>query len=426
VPSPSWGLSTRSYAHHSSRVNFWVCSRKGDKPGRPSRERLHPQGWVRRPPGTMYVYAHEAGNGDRRAADVLARVHGRSMNLSAPSSLLGRVHPLSQTGSAHYHSPPMFSVQAIPGVPAAELSVVECTQAPPPRAPGYGAAGFKVRVEFADVQARQDGLQTLLQTVEAIERILRTHRNDLVGAYREQVTGYELTKCLIFRQFEELATILRMTYKGMQSFRLELWGLARNSSSLVEIVATEEEIKINIQVIYEWLYHLCELITNAKGGQVRSLVSKSIWQRVKFHCKFRNYLVTHVGGTELFPPKGLPFAADFDSCWLEAHTHFPSEDAFKRLEDLLATLLGMQASMERDLMAFAAGCRQLFDAINERPSDLRQPLSGSRTMADLDYFIKHYGAVSASPLALAGDIRDLATELLPRLRASTDVTTSEG
>lgn len=253
-------------------------------------------------------------------------------------------------------------------------------------------------------------LERLLSAIDGIERTLQEHRNHFVTAYSKEVSGTELRNCMIFSNLEELATIFRTTHKSIQTFSVALYKYPKDVQDFDALMLTQNEIKVNIQVIYEWLYHLKELLEHYKD----LLTGNDLWLRMQLHCKFRNHIITHPS-ISLFPRKGMPFSERYDDVWLEAHTYFPTDQAFQELECLLFGLLGAHVSRQpNEVTGFAVGCSQLFDTIHERPSELVKQLGPF--MGKLDAFILKWGAVSASPLTLAEHVRSLTNVLLPRLR----------
>jgi hypothetical protein len=269
--------------------------------------------------------------------------------------------------------------------------------------------------------------ERLRGAIEVTTEVLRQHGNSFGNALHQQVIDAALRrKCTIYRQFVDLVTILRMASRCMedslQAVEPAVWESAPGPIDRQAAMEVQDEFLIVLQVIYEWLYHLkFQIDKECEHSGVNLLPQDSVaWIRLSLHCSVRHHLVTHSPSYKFLHREKLVAyggeGQDTSACFL-AISHQREDDLTAALDALLILMFG-PSSFPKDgwtvrVSWCIAACLKIFAGVYEEPSTLIQPLQAYQSK--LKDFIEKFGAVSAEPVILAEDIRDLAVVVVPVL-----------
>jgi len=263
-----------------------------------------------------------------------------------------------------------------------------------------------------------------LQSILNIKAIMETHRSKFAieskGLVPERL---DLLKRLIFSEISEIITILFMTYKDMndlyqvqermKELRKQLpSGTIDNKSptgkefisAINQHMEITSELTVHIKTIYEWLYHLAELIESHQ--KTRSLIPDRVWRILQSHCEFRNKLITHKKGIQTYLMSGIRFSGNVDKVELIMMSLSPPESAIKELDKLFSQYSENLTNEEANEINFYERCGILYRNLDKFTGDQR---------AKIVAFIQKYGTISANPPDIAEFIKDLVGELIPNI-----------
>ncbi|MEM2488027.1 MAG: hypothetical protein QXR44_05490 [Thermoproteota archaeon] len=234
---------------------------------------------------------------------------------------------------------------------------------------------------------------------------------------------HNILRELIIRELSEILIILLMIHKSMNSFYIvhekimkmtdeKIGEKSLTEEEFLTIRKATEELIILIKVLYEWLYHLKELIEN--NEKLRSSVPKKLWKKLKAHCDVRNKLITHKEKTQTYLTSFMRFSPrpDIDRFEVLMMPIFPPESAVKELDRLFSECSNELTPEEAREVNFYERCGILYRNLDKFTDE-----QGRKVVA----FIQKYGTILANPPETAELIRDLAITLVPKLASYKDI-----
>lgn len=266
-----------------------------------------------------------------------------------------------------------------------------------------------------------------VQLVTDIEKIIDTHRTRLAAHItKPSRPRIVILKNLIFYEISDIVIILKMICRRMQELRLlderimelrkrvPLGTVDRSTpegdqfcSAATRQHEATSELEIHIKTIYEWLYHVRDLIRS--HCPIHSLVESTYWNKLESHCEFRNKLVAHKKGMQVITMGGMRYSArDFDA-EIVLMPFAPPASAVKELSPLFARCASILATDEANEKNFFERCKILFRNLDK--------LTNNTARGQVVSFVQRYGTISAQPIELAEFVQDLAKNLMPKLAA---------
>lgn len=271
---------------------------------------------------------------------------------------------------------------------------------------------------------RTEGRKRFLQAIADTNEVMQIQRPKLaINVTKSTPEQLGILKGLIFSETLEILTIFRAVFKSMEALRHseERMGELRGElpSGLVNgntpegsqfcSVANQhweilDEIRIWIKTLYEWLYHLRELIR--KNPRIRGLVSDPQWSKLESHCEFRSKLVTHRQDAQVHISTGITYSPRDFKVELLLTPFVPPSSALKELDSLFTQCANVLNPEEAGENNYFERCRILYDNLDKFCDQRRGQIVS---------FFERYGAISAEPVALAEFVRDLVKDFVPRL-----------
>ncbi|RMH37301.1 MAG: hypothetical protein D6690_02740 [Nitrospirae bacterium] len=139
----------------------------------------------------------------------------------------------------------------------------------------------------------------IVTAVERIRKALEMHPPLPVSEFKQNASQIKILRQLIFTELEEIVIILLMLEESRQ--RAAFYNeQTLNASTDIEpkfnllITSFHNEIKkltLHIKCLYEWLYHLQNLIRSDKT--IEQLISQEQWPRLDADCEFRGAFIAH-------------------------------------------------------------------------------------------------------------------------------------
>jgi len=263
-----------------------------------------------------------------------------------------------------------------------------------------------------------------LEAISNIEEIIKTYSTEFAVNIKMPTPGrIQLLKRLIVSEISEIVIILKMIYSNMERLgfiqekmkelqrKLPSGPVDINTSSGAEFVLIGNqynkimsELKICIKTLYEWLYHLKELIQS--HPKIISLVSDKLWQVLQSHCEFRHKLITHKKNIQAYLMGGVRYSAKDFSIELLLTPFTPSTSTLNELNRLFAQCAQTLKDQEAEEKNYFERCKILYHNLNKFTDNKRKEIVS---------FIKRYGTISAQPVKLAEFIKDMAKDLIPKL-----------
>lgn len=165
------------------------------------------------------------------------------------------------------------------------------------------------------------------------------------------------------------------------------------------------ELSLFIKSLYEWLYHLKELL------EKKDFLQQGLKNELESFCAFRRKLITHKGGSKGHGGVEVDLGGGFVYC--------------SDLDNVLLIMLPLSISYEvsNHLDNLFEQCKPELDPEHKKEENwfkkweiLSQNLPRLRAKRDdLASFIGSYGGVSASPLNIAEFFKELLKEIIPKL-----------
>lgn len=270
-----------------------------------------------------------------------------------------------------------------------------------------------------------------IQLVADIDKVMDTHRTRLAAHItKPNRPRIVILKNLIFYEISDIVIVLKMICRRMQELRLlderimelrkriSLGMVDRRTSEGDQffLAATRQheatgELEIHIKTIYEWLYHVRDLIRSHSA--IRSLVESKYWNKLESHCEFRSKLITHKKGMQVITIGGMRYSArDFDA-EIVLMPFAPPPSAMKELASLFTQCASILTADESNEKNFFERCKILFRNLDK--------LTNNKARKQVVSFVQRYGTISAQPIKLAEFVRDLAKNLMPKLAALPNV-----
>jgi len=264
-----------------------------------------------------------------------------------------------------------------------------------------------------------------IQLIAGIEKIMDTHRTSIVWpATRPTNVRSVILKNLIFSEISDLAIILDMVFRDMEELgQLDetmrgLWKIVplgkvdRSTPEGNQLVLTVgrqikamSELRIHMETIYEWLYHVKDLI-NDYPTLLSQIKNSTCWKKLKSYCEFRNRLVTHKRGMQVIPMPWARYSAMEFSTEIVLMPLVPSNSAVTRLSSLFAQCASIFTGDEANEGNFFERCKILFRNRDKLTNNQRSQVVS---------FVEKYGTISAQSIDLAEFAQDLAGYVIPKL-----------
>lgn len=254
-----------------------------------------------------------------------------------------------------------------------------------------------------------------------IGKIIETHRLEFaVSKLKVIPKKTEILKKLILSEIKEILIILKMMYEcieNMDEIKIKRYKLRKRlPQGTIDISTPEGKKFINeymekitwlivyIKVLYEWLYHIKELLESDKN--IHSLISRPLWLKLQRYCLFRNKLVTHKKKTQVYPMEAVSFSSEWVDFKFLMTPFVPLESVVEELNILFNQCAENFPEKEATEKNFFERCRILYQNLDDLP-DNQKPKAKS--------FIGKYGTISDNPIHMVEYIRDLVKELIPKL-----------
>jgi len=264
-----------------------------------------------------------------------------------------------------------------------------------------------------------------IQLISDTEEILDTYRGGIVVHITKPIRPQIIIlKNLIFSEISDIVIILKMICRRMEELRLldertrrlqkRMPGGTVDRSTpegdeffLAAIRQNEanSELAIHMKTIYEWLYHVMDLIRSHSA--IHSLVESTCWNKLKSHCEFRNKLIAHMKGMQVITMCGMTYSPRDFYAEIVLMPFVPPACAVKELASLFARCASILAADEANEKNFFERCKILFRNLDK--------LTNNATRKQVVSFVQRYGTISAQPIELAEFVRDLAKNLMPKL-----------
>ncbi len=278
----------------------------------------------------------------------------------------------------------------------------------------------------------QQNRARFVQLVIDIEKVLGPYRTGLAAHITKPVRPrIVILKNLVFYEISEIVIILKMIRRCMEELcllgeRIEKLqkripgGMVDRSTSEGDqffLAATRQhestgELQIHIKTIYEWLYHVMDLIRS--HSTIRSLIeSSTCWNRLDSHCEFRNKLVAHKKRMQVITMSGMSYSARDFKAEIVLMPFVPPASALKEVESLFARCASILTADEANEKNFFERSKILFRNLDK--------LRNNAVRKQILSFIQRYGTTSAQLIELAKFVRDLAKNLMPKLTALPNV-----
>ena len=266
----------------------------------------------------------------------------------------------------------------------------------------------------------------LLSLIVEMKQIVDTHATEIAirassdPSIPEQI---EVRKRSLLAEIQEAVTILSMTQeviavlREVQAGMRELYpqvpaGPIDQSTDagrrFRELMTLQfkfmPRLVVLIKALYEWIYHLSELLDTP---QMQDLLTDHLRSRLQAYCAFRNKLVAHQQYAEVDRMRGMMrFSGDFSSIELMLTPFTPPGAASKELDTLFPQCSDKLTDEERKEENFFERCRILANALDRFRDDRRGRIIS---------FMERYGAISDTPIRIAQFLRDFVREVVPQL-----------
>jgi len=263
-----------------------------------------------------------------------------------------------------------------------------------------------------------------INSILEIRKIIETYRLEFkISKLKVLPEKTQILKILIWSEIFEILSILKMMYESIEKIdesnikmdklikRLPQGTINRSTSEGKElIVATNEYrektnwLKVYIKILYEWLYHLKELLES--NEKIHSLISKPLWLKLQWYCDFRNKLIAHKKNTKVYLMEGARFSSEWVDFEILMTPFTPPKSAVKELNTLFNQSAKNLPEKEATVNNFFERCRILYHNLNMLPNNQKSKVK---------YFVKKYGTISDKPIHMVEYIKDLVKELIPKL-----------
>lgn len=260
-----------------------------------------------------------------------------------------------------------------------------------------------------------------LNSILEIGKILETRRLEFAESKLKIIPKKtKILKELIFSEIQEILIILKMMYESienMDEINIKRYKLRKRLPQGTTDISTPEGkkfineymekitwLKVYIKILYEWLYHIKELLESDKN--IHSLISRPLWLKLQRYCLFRNKLVTHKEKIQVYPTEVISFSSVWVDFKILITSFVPPESVVEELNTLFnkcAENLSEKEAIEKN---FFERCRILYQNLDDLP-DNQKP--------NVKSFIGKYGTISDKPIHMVEYIRDLVKELIPKL-----------
>lgn len=279
-------------------------------------------------------------------------------------------------------------------------------------------------IRFMTRKIKITSKKKFINSVLEIRKIIETHRlESTISKPKVIPKKTEILKKLILSEIYEIITIFEMMYKSIEKIdesnikmdklrkRLPQGTIDRSTPEGKEfVVATNEYmekttwLKVYIKMLYEWLYHLKELLESNK--KIHSLISKPLWLKLQWYCEFRNKLVTHKKKAQVYLMEGARFSSEWVDFEILMTPFVPPKSAVKELNTLFNQCAENLPEKEATVNNFFERCRILYHNLDILPSNQKSKVKS---------FIEKYGTISDKPIHMVEYIKDLVKELIPKL-----------
>ncbi|MFM8552685.1 MAG: hypothetical protein ACKOCD_10345 [Nitrospiraceae bacterium] len=271
------------------------------------------------------------------------------------------------------------------------------------------------------------GENKIAMAVKKIEDVFQVCRSRITSSNltADPVRARILT-VLIFGEIEEIMTILRMLdesrdracllneelqtlQKQLPSGTVDISMEIGHNFNVVAISYFEEtaRLKIHIKTLYEWLYHLKELLDGDHA--IRQLVSPEHWSRLEAYGEVRGALIAHKTKFAGYVMSGVRYSKNLEKIELTLNAWNLSDGVAKELDVLFGQCAEVLSIEERQEANFYERCRIL--------STKQHALKGNER-ARVVAFIRKYGTFLEDPSEMAEFAAQLVEDLIPKLSAT--------
>lgn len=210
----------------------------------------------------------------------------------------------------------------------------------------------------------------------------------------------------IVSELLEIVVILKMIYKNAHRANLIISRLTKPHSKNPKNIAIEyfdlsSELRIYIKSLFEWLYHIKELLENN-----RALISVPLMLRLKTFCEFRHKLITHKRNLRIKPMGAIRFSRNSENIQLFMTSAFPSEASIKELDELFSNCTAKLTAKESTEINYHERTEILQRNLEKYEGSLR---------GEIISFMEKFGTVSINVIEIAEYITCLVKELIPKL-----------
>jgi len=263
-----------------------------------------------------------------------------------------------------------------------------------------------------------------VQSILGIEKVIDSYRSRFAMDITKSIPGQlQILKGSILSEILEIVTILQMTYNCMQNLystqermdelreKIPDGTIDQSAPGGVQYISvanqqmeTMAELRIHIKTIYEWLYHLMDLVRS--HNKIRSLVSNQYWGKLESYCEFRSKLVAHRKGLQVHTSAGMRYSAKDFNAELLLIAFNPPDSALKELASLFTRCADLLINEEAKEKNYFERCRILYHNLNRFTDNRRGQIVS---------FIERHGTISTQPIELAEFMRDFTGDLIPKL-----------
>ncbi|MBI4468778.1 MAG: hypothetical protein HY650_05575 [Acidobacteria bacterium] len=256
-----------------------------------------------------------------------------------------------------------------------------------------------------------------------IDQVLNEHRDAFaITALRPMPAQMEVIKRLTISELNEILILLKMIGRALRArgaAYLTIMASLKSTSprsadagvgdktqiqdAQTQMMSTGMELQVLVKALYEWLYHLSELLTDPT---IEGLVPGPLLEKLERYSAFRSKVVTHTKDRAVLPMGALRSAPNFADVELVMTPFEFPEPAISELEALYEDCRREIANDEATGENLHERCVILLNNL-DKFKDLRR----GRIIS----FIGRFGAISPNVSEVAECIRDLTSVLVPML-----------
>jgi hypothetical protein len=236
-----------------------------------------------------------------------------------------------------------------------------------------------------------------------IKNLLNSYSRNLAThtvPFRSRPEKLNLLKIWILNELKEILMILEQIDDLNKKYRS-----AKRIRASLQSYQTFDRLKFYIKALYEWLYHLKELIESNQPLKSK-LEKEGLWAKLKVYCEIRDKVITHKAGRngrtgiQVYLSEGMTLPKSADDIELLMLPFAPSASDQQKLDELYTKCWpGLKDHSDYD---YFGKWRMLSNWFHELDGELQK---------EVKVFFSQFGMITHSPSRVAAFIEKLIKAL---------------